>query len=405
METISTRCCIAGGGPAGMTLGYLLARAGVDVVVLEKHGDFLRDFRGDTIHPSTLEIMYELNLLEEFLKLPHRKLREIGAQIGLFAVTLGDLTHLPTHCKFLAVMPQWDFLNFLAARARRFPSFRLLMNTEAIGLIEEGGVIRGVRAKTEDGPLEIRADLVIAADGRRSLLRDQAGFSAVDLGAPMDVVWMRLPRSPGDPGQSFGRIGIGQFLVLIDRGDYWQCAYLIPKGTFDSFRAQGLPALRDALVRIAPFFHDRVDQIQTWEQISFLSVTVNRLDQWSRPGLLCIGDAAHAMSPIAGVGINLAIQDAVAAANALASSLAKGAVPLAILEKVRERRMFPTRATQAVQIFIQNRMVSPVLSGATELRSLPLFFRLLNVFPLLRRIPARIIGLGFRPEHVHTPAV
>jgi 2-polyprenyl-6-methoxyphenol hydroxylase-like FAD-dependent oxidoreductase len=388
-----------------MMLGFLLARAGVDVVILEKHGDFLRDFRGDTVHPSTLEIMYELGLLDEFLKLPHQELHQATAQIGPFAVTIGDFSHLPTRCKFVAFMPQWDFLNFLAESGRRYPSFRLLLNTEATGLIEGNGSVCGLHANTREGPLNIRADLVVAADGRRSLLRDKAGFVATELGAPMDVLWMRLSKRAGDPTQSLGRVGASQFLVMLDRGDYWQCAYLIPKGSYDSFCAQGVPAFREALIRIAPFFRDRVDELQNWEQIGFLSVAVNRLNHWYRPGLLCIGDAAHAMSPIGGVGINLAIQDAVATANILAATLREGPVSVGLLDRVQRRRMFPTRATQALQVFLQNRAVAPALTGKIAIRSIPFPLNLFQTFPSLRRFPARLIGMGFRPEHVQTPAV
>jgi 2-polyprenyl-6-methoxyphenol hydroxylase-like FAD-dependent oxidoreductase len=404
MEPISTRCCIAGGGPAGMMLGFLLARAEVDVVILEKHADFLRDFRGDTIHPSTLEIMYELGLLDEFLKHPHQEVRHVGAQIGRFAVGIGDFTHLPTQCKFLAFMPQWDFLNFLADSARRYPAFHLHMNADASGLIEEGGRVTGVHVETPDGPLEIHAELVVAADGRRSLLREKAALPVMNLGAPMDVLWMRLSKRPGDPPQSLGRAGRGQFMVLLDRGDYWQCAYLIPKGTFESVRERGLAAFQEDIIRIAPFFRDRAEELKTWDDIKLLSVAVDRLRQWASPGLLCIGDAAHAMSPIGGVGINLAIQDAVAAANVLAEPLLRGPVPLTLLRKVQQRRMFPTRATQSMQIYLQNRVVSPLLSGEAEIRSLPLPLRILQWCPYLQRFPARLIGMGFRPEHVHSPA-
>ena len=404
MESVTTRCCIVGGGPAGMMLGFLLARAGVDVTVLEKHADFFRDFRGDTIHPSTLELMYELGLLEEFLKRPHDELHEAGVQVGRFFVPIADLSHLPTRCKFIAFMPQWEFLNFLAESARRFPAFHLRMNTEGTDLIEEGDCVRGVRANTPEGPLEIHADLVVAADGRRSVLREKAALSVINVGAPMDVLWMRLSKRTGDPSQSLGRVGAGQMLVMLDRHDYWQCAYLIPKQSLDAVREQGLPAFYEAIIRIAPFFRDRVEELKSWDDIKLLSVAVDRLEKWCRPGLLCIGDAAHAMSPIGGVGINLAVQDAVAAANILAVPLRQGAVPLSLLEKVQERRMFPTRATQALQVFMQNRVVSPLLSGKADVQSLPLPLKMLQRWPFLRRIPARLIGMGFRPEHVHSPA-
>jgi 2-polyprenyl-6-methoxyphenol hydroxylase-like FAD-dependent oxidoreductase len=401
-EPIATRCCIAGGGPAGMMLGYLLARAGVDVVILEKHGDFLRDFRGDTIHPSTLEVLHELGLLDEFLKRPHQQLQRLGAQIDDFTVTIGDLSHLPTRCKFVAFMPQWDFLNFLVEAGRKFKTFRVIMNAEATALIEEGGAIRGLRATAQNGPLEIRADLVIAADGRHSILRERAGLEVQVLGAPIDVLWMRLSRNPAtDPAQTLGRFRAGRFMVMLNREEYWQCAFVIAKGALEPLRARGLEAFRADIVTVAPFLADRVAELKTWDDIKLLSVAVDRLRQWYRPGLLCIGDAAHAMSPIGGVGINLAIQDAVATANILSSGLRRGPVSIDLLRAVQQRRMFPTRATQRMQILAQDRIVSPAISsGAAPIRKLPFALALLNRFPVLRRIPARLIGMGFRPEHV-----
>ncbi|HXO87819.1 MAG TPA: FAD-dependent oxidoreductase [Candidatus Acidoferrales bacterium] len=401
-EEIATRVCIAGGGPAGMMLGYLLGRAGVEVIVLEKHGDFLRDFRGDTIHPSTLEVMYELGLLDKFLKRPHQEMQRLGAQIEDFSVTIGDLSHLPTKCKFVALMPQWDFLNFLVEAGRKFNTFRVMMNAEAMDLIEESGTTRGVRVKTQTGALEIRADLVVAADGRRSVLRERAGLEVQVLGAPMDVLWMRISRNAAtDPGQTLGRLRAGKFMVMINREEYWQCAFIIPKGAIDAVRARGIEAFRADIITVAPFVADRVAELRTFDDVKLLSVAVDRLRRWYRPGLLCIGDAAHAMSPIGGVGINLAIQDAVAAANILASDLRRGPVGTDRLRAVQQRRMFPTRATQRMQILAQDCIVGPAITpGAAPIRKLPLLLRLMNRFPILSRIPARAIGMGLRPEHV-----
>ncbi len=386
-----------------MVLGFLLARAGIEVAVLEKHKDFLRDFRGDTIHPSTLELMYELGILDEFLRRPHQEVLQIGLEFGDFPVTIADLTHLPTHCKFLALMPQWDFLNFIAEQARVYPQFHLHMECEVTDLIEENGRVAGVRCKTPAGAMEVRAALTIGADGRRSLVREKAGLEVIDLGAPIDVMWMRLSRQPDDPNQALGRVRDGKILVTIYRGDYWQCAYVIPKGAADEIRKKELPSFREDIVKVAPFLRDRVEELKDWNDISLLSVTVDRLRQWSRPGLLCIGDSAHAMSPVGGVGINLAIQDAVAAANILARPLLQGTVTDARLREVQRRREFPTRMTQALQVFAHKRLLTPALSRQTQIRRLPLALRLLRWFPVLRRIPARVVGIGFRPEHIRTP--
>jgi 2-polyprenyl-6-methoxyphenol hydroxylase-like FAD-dependent oxidoreductase len=405
LEQITTRCCIAGGGPAGMVLGFLLARAGVDVVVLEKHADFLRDFRGDTVHPSTLEILHELGLLNDFLKRPHQEVRQLVAYIGQQQVAIADFSHLPTHCQCVVLMPQWDFLNFIAGVAQRHPGFHLKMECEATELCEQGESVKGVRARTKDGVLEVRADLVVAADGRHSAMRAKAGFEVLQLGAPIDVLWMRISRKSSDPEQSLGRIEAGKFLVMLNRADYWQCAYVIPKGGLDAIHEKGLAGFRRDIAETAPFLSDRVDELKDWNDISLLSVAVDRLRQWYRPGLLCIGDAAHAMSPIGGVGINLAIQDAVAAANILASSLRHGTVSTDLLRKVQQRRMFPTRATQRLQVFLQDRIVAPILGSSTKTRALPLPLKMLRWWPLLRRIPARILGIGFRPEHVQTSAM
>jgi len=384
-----------------MMLGFLLARSAIDVVVLEKHADFLRDFRGDTIHPSTLELMYELGLLEEFLRRPHQKTREIAGQVGDETVAIGDFTHLPTHCKFLALMPQWDFLNFLAERGKRYPEFHLRMQAEAVDLIEENGRIVGARAKTAAGQLEIRSGLTVGADGRRSIVRERAGLAVMDLGAPMDVLWMRVSRRPGDPGQTLGRAAAGRIFIMIDREEYWQCGYVIPKGAAEEIRNRGIEKFHEELVSMAPFLADRIAELRDWNDVSLLTVKVDRLKKWFRPGLLCIGDSAHAMSPVGGVGINLAIQDAVAAANILVPKLATGKLSESDLELVQRRREFPTRATQKLQIAVQNRVIRRVLGSAAPLK-LPLAMRLLGRFPSLRRIPARVIGVGFRPEHIRT---
>jgi 2-polyprenyl-6-methoxyphenol hydroxylase-like FAD-dependent oxidoreductase len=401
-ESITTRCVIAGGGPAGMMCGLLLARAGVGVLVLEKHADFLRDFRGDTIHPSTLQIMYELGLLDAFLKRPHQEVRELAGIIGDDRIALADFSHLPTHCHFIALMPQWDFLDFLAEQAKRYPSFKLKMLADVDGLLQDGETIVGLTAKLPEGRLEVRSDLVIGADGRHSTVREKAGLKVDDLGAPMDVLWFRLPREPEDGGQTLGRIQAGVVFIMLDRGDYWQCAYVIPKGGFAGLRRKGFDTFREAIVSLSPKLADRIHDIASWDDVKLLTVAVDRLQRWYRKGLLCIGDAAHAMSPIGGVGINLAIQDAVAAANILWRPLRDGTMSEDDLRKVQERREWPTRATQRLQIFIQNRIISSVLALKTRPQA-PAVVKLLNVFPILRRIPARLIGMGFRPEHVRVP--
>ncbi|HWM30325.1 MAG TPA: FAD-dependent oxidoreductase [Methyloceanibacter sp.] len=398
-KTVTTRCAIAGGGPAGMMLGFLLARSGVDVLVLEKHADFLRDFRGDTIHPSTLEVMHELGLLDQFLKLPHQKVRELSGVIGDETVTFADLSHLPTRCHFIAFIPQWDFLDFLTDQGKRYPGFKLQMKAEVDDLIWNGDRVVGLKAQLPRGMLEVHADLVVGADGRHSAVRRLAGLEVEDLGAPMDVLWLRLSKRPGDGSQAVGRFQAGRLFVMLDRGDYWQCAYVIPKDGFNQIRCKGLDAFRRDIARLNPALADRVSEITSWDDVKLLTVRVDRLKRWYRPGLLCIGDAAHAMSPVGGVGINLAIQDAVAAANILAEPLREGAVSEAVLRKVQERRQWPTRMTQALQIFIQNRVIRNVLSMTTQPRP-PFAVMLLKRFPWLRRIPGRLIGMGFRPEHV-----
>ncbi len=402
MTVIKTTCCIAGGGPAGMMLGFLLARAGVPVTVLEKHPDFLRDFRGDTVHPSTLELMYELGLLDAFLKLPHSRVEHLSGLVGDTKIELADFSHLPTHCKFAALMPQWDFLDFLAERGKKYPAFDLRMKTEATGLIEEGGRIVGVRAKTADGEIEIRADLTVGCDGRHSIVRERAGFEVENISAPIDILWFRVSRHKDDTAETFGHMEAGMMLVMLNRNDYWQCAYVIPKGGIDKVKAKGLDAFRERIGFMSPFLRDRLGEIKSWDDVKLLTVAVDRLRCWHRPGLLCIGDAAHAMSPVGGVGINLAIQDAVATANILAAPLKEGRVTEALLAEVQERRTFPMRVIQWLQVQIQNRMLTPVLGG-TERPKPPFAAKFFNWFPVLRRIPARLIGMGVRPEHIHTP--
>ena len=402
-QTITTRCCIAGGGPAGMMLGLLLARAGVEVVVLEKHGDFLRDFRGDTIHPSTLEVMHELGLLGQFLALPHQEIRELRAQVGDVPLPIADFAHLPVRCPFIAFMPQWDFLAFLARHASAYPTFQLRTRTEATGLLEEDGRIAGVEALAPEGRVQIGADLVVAADGRHSVLRDRAGLSAETLGAPMDVLWFRLPRTSGDPANVMGRFDPGRIFITLNRGGYWQCGFVIAKGSLEALRARGLDAFRREVARLAPYAAARIDAIRSWDDVKLLTVQVDRLRRWSRPGLLCIGDAAHAMSPIGGVGINLAIQDAVAAANRLAVPLAERRVTTDDLTAVQRRRELPTRVTQQLQLTVQRRAIARVLTTRAPLRP-PALVRLLARVPLFWRLPARLIGIGVRPEHVRSPA-
>jgi 2-polyprenyl-6-methoxyphenol hydroxylase-like FAD-dependent oxidoreductase len=403
MKELRTQCAIAGGGPAGMMLGYLLARAGVDVTVCEKHADFLRDFRGDTVHPSTLEIMHELGLADRLLALPHQKIERLSGAVGDKTFPFADFTHLPVHYPFIALMPQWDFLDFLASEGKTFPNFTLLMRTEVTGTIDEGGKVTGVRAHSPEGDIEIRADLVVAADGRHSTVRASGGFLVQDIGAPMDVLWFRISRKPTDPEQSGGRFDAGSIFVQINRGDYWQCAYVIPKGSIEEVRRRGLDAFRAEIVRQAPFFADRPAEIASFDDVKLLTVGVDRLTRWHKPGLLCIGDAAHTMSPIGGVGINLAIQDAVAAGNLLAEPLRKGVVADANLAAVQARRELPVRIVQAIQVFIQNRVISVMLAKRGAVKA-PSFLQLLSIIPVLQQIPARVLGLGIRPEHV-SPAI
>ena len=404
MPNLTTRCCIAGGGPAGMMAGLLLARAGVETIVLEKHADFLRDFRGDTVHPSTLELIHELGVLDAFLTRPHQKIHEIGGDIDGTRVKVADFTHLPTVCRFIAMMPQWDFLDFLADEARTYPTFRLLMNAAVTDVLRADGRVTGVHVHTPDGEIDVRAALTIGADGRHSVVRERAGLTIDTFGAPIDVLWMRLSRHETDRTETLGIIRSGRVFVMLNRSDYWQCAFVIPKGGYTALRDRGLDDFQRDLATIVPFLADRVGELRSWDEIKLLTVLVDRLKQWYAPGLLCIGDAAHAMSPIGGVGINLAVQDAVAAANLLYRPLRNGSVSLDDLAAVQKRRLFPTRMTQSAQVAIQKNVMAPVLGlDRSASISLPFPVRMLQRYPVLRRIPARLVGLGVRPAHVLTP--
>ena len=400
MTGIDTDVLIVGGGPAGMMAGLLFARAGVRTLVIEKHGDFLRDFRGDTVHPSTLELFHELGLIEELLARPHDKVPTISAEVAGKRFTVADFRRLSVPCRFVAMMPQWEFLDFLADSARVYPEFSLRMNVEATGLIEEQGRIAGV---TTAGGEAIRARLVIASDGRRSVLRGAAALPLRDLGAPMDVFWFRLPKQRTGDNRSTGVFGTGRIFALIDRGDYWQCAYVFPKGSADAVRARGLDAFKANITAEAPYLRAGIDALTDWDDVKLLSVAVDRLTRWHRPGLLAIGDAAHAMSPIGGVGINLAIQDAVAAANILAEPMRAGRDVNPLLGRVQSRRMPPTRIIQGLQLAIQRGIIGRVLALDAPPTEPPFALRLLERFPALRRIPARILGLGARREHIRSP--
>lgn len=401
-RSVNTDCVVVGGGPAGMMLGLLLARAGVTVTVLEKHTDFLRDFRGDTIHPSTLEVLHELDLLAGLLARPHQRLSEIGVHIGDAHLKVADFSHLPVQCPYIAFMPQWDFLDYLAQAGAALPQFTLRMNTQMTDLVSADGRVLGVHAKDADGALCIRAKLVVGADGRGSRVRACADLAVQDLGAPIDVLWLRLPRRATDPAETLGRVDFGRVLIMIDRGDYWQCAFIIEKGAFPAWQARGLPAFQQTLATLVPSLADRVDQLASWDDIKLLTVKLDRLKQWAKEGLLCIGDAAHAMSPVGGVGINLAIQDAVATANLLAVPLREQRLTLGDLHAVQKRRTLPAWVTQRAQVFAHRHILTPALRG-TDKRIPPWPLRLLNRLPWLRRLPGRMIGMGARPERVNLP--
>jgi 2-polyprenyl-6-methoxyphenol hydroxylase-like FAD-dependent oxidoreductase len=391
---------VVGGGPAGVMTGLLFARAGCRVSVLEKHADFFRDFRGDTVHPSTLELLRELGLIDEFLKRPHDEVRTLTARVADRQITIADMSHLPVASRFVALMPQWDFLDFLAQEARHYPSFQLEMEAEAVGLLFDDERVGGVKLK--DGR-EIRARLTIAADGRSSVLRDAAGLPRKDLGAPIDVLWFRLPKEKTATNATGATFGAGTLVVQIDRGDYWQCAYVVPKGAADEIRVKGIAAFRDDVARAAPELAPVVGTLADWEQVKLLSVSLDRLTRWWRPGLLAIGDAAHAMSPVGGVGINLAVQDAVAAANILAEPLARHDDVDSLLDRVEKRREFPTALIQRSQKAVHDRVLTPLVLRKAVLDRVPLALRLFERFPVLRRIPARLVGLGIRREHIRSP--
>jgi 2-polyprenyl-6-methoxyphenol hydroxylase-like FAD-dependent oxidoreductase len=399
-KSISVQCCIVGGGPAGMMLGYLLGRAGIKTVVIEKHADFFRDFRGDTVHPSTTKVMQELGLLEDFLKVPHQQVSIMEGIFGNTTIRLADLRRLDTPCPYIAFMPQWDFLNFLESKGKRFASLQVLKNTEAVDLVKNGERIAGVVAKTKDGDLRIAADLTVACDGRHSILREQAGLKIEDIGAPIDVLWFRVGKTKADSDGIFARIQSGQMMVLLDRDDYWQCAYVIAKGGIEAIKARGLDAFRTNVASLAPTLGKHIGDIKAWDDVKLLTVTIDRLTQWALPGLLCIGDAAHAMSPVGGVGVNLAVQDAVATANLLFDKFGNGGPSLADLAKVQERRLFPARMTQAMQVIVQDNVINRALSDKNL--APPLAMRLITRFPWLQGLTARAIGIGVRPEHVHS---
>ncbi|HMM88858.1 FAD-dependent oxidoreductase [Bradyrhizobium sp.] len=398
---MKVRCCIVGGGPAGMMLGYLFGRAGIDVVVLEKHADFFRDFRGDTVHPSTLQVMDELGLIEGFLKLPHQRLQRMEGKFGGETVRIADLGRLNVKYPFIAFMPQWDFLNFLREAGRRFASLKVMMSTEAVDLLRDGERVTGVRARTPDGVIDIEADLTVACDGRHSLVRERAGLEVEEIGAPMDVLWFRAGKRADENESLFARVDPGKMMVTFDRGDYWQCAFVIAKGQYETVKAKGLPALLDEVARMAPILKPGLSEVRSWDDVKLLTVAINRLKRWTRPGLLCIGDAAHAMSPIGGVGVNLAVQDAVATANLLAAKLRHGCPPEAELDAVRRRREFPVKMTQRMQVIAQDTIVGAALKPGNQPLKVPLVMRIVTAIPWLQGITARFVGVGVRPEHVH----
>src|SRR5712672_586719 len=400
---MKVRCCIVGGGPAGMMLGYLLGRAGIDVVVLEKHADFFRDFRGDTVHPSTLQVMDELGLSDGFLKLPHQRLQKMDGMFGGASVRIADLSRLDVKFPFIAFMPQWDFLNFLRESGKKFSSLKVMMNTDATDLIWSGDTVAGVSADTPEGPVEIRSELTVGCDGRHSMVRQRANLEVEEIGAPMDVLWFRAGKGADESESVFARVEAGKMTVTFDRGDYWQCAYVIAKGQYEAVKARGLDAFRDDVIGMVPILKSGISDVKTWDDVKLLTVAINRLKRWTRPGLLCIGDAAHAMSPVGGVGVNLAVQDAVASANILAAKLAHGCPPENELDEVRRRREFPVRMTQRMQVVAQNNIISMALKPGSRPLQVPGIMRLITAVPWLQGITARFIGLGVRPEHVRSP--
>jgi 2-polyprenyl-6-methoxyphenol hydroxylase-like FAD-dependent oxidoreductase len=410
MRTIQTHCCIVGGGPAGMMLGYLLGRAGIETVVLEKHADFFRDFRGDTVHPSTLQVMDELGLIEGFLKVPHQQLQKMDGQFGDDSIRIADLGRLNVKYPFIAMMPQWDFLNFLRESGKRFACLNVMMNASATDLIRSGDAVVGITADTPEGPVEIRAGLTIGCDGRHSIVRERAGLEVEEKGAPMDVLWFRAGRRANETENLFARVQTGKMLVTFDRGDYWQCAYVIAKDQFDAVKARGLDVFRNDVIDMAPVLSTGMADVKSWDDVKLLTVAINRLKRWTLPGLLCIGDAAHAMSPVGGVGVNLAIQDAVATANLLAAKLAavkdsRSCPSEDDLDAVRRRRTFPVRMTQTMQVVVQNNIISVALKPGNQPLRAPLFARIVNAIPWLQGITARFVAIGVRPEHVHSPAL
>ena len=403
IETVETQCCVVGGGPAGIVAGYLFARAGVKTLVLEKHGDFLRDFRGDTVHPSTIEVMRELGLAERLLQRPHQRYDKLSGDFGGEIVRVADFSALPVKYKFIAFMPKWDLLDFLSEEAKQLPAFSLYMNCEGQELIEENGRVVGVKAVREGKEIHIRAALTIGADGRHSKIRSESGFAVKNIGAPIDVLWFRMRRDQAPHEDMLLHAGIDHFIVTIDRGDYWQCAYVIAKDGIEKIRDAGLDAFKASIGKTVPSLKPHLDDIGSWDDVKLLTVAIDRLEEWSRPGLLFIGDSAHAMSPIGGVGINLAVQDAVAAANLLSGKLREGKLSGADLDQVRQRRLFPTRATQFVQVQAQNFILAPIVQGRVRRIRPPLILRIVSRIPYMQRKVASLVGLGVRPEHVRSP--